>query len=216
MTKTGALATGAIVLALASGGAVHAATNLVADGDFNSPSGGNAFHPYSAGSSFGPWTVTSGSVDLVGGYWQEMAPGQGGVDVNGNTDGSFDQSIATGAGTYTLTFDLSGNPVGRPQTKVLQVSVGNVTKTFTYTIGANSRTNMMYVPESLTFKATGPTTLTFTSLDQPRSPFGPVVTNVAIDAVPEPAGWALMLLGLGAIGAVLRSNRSRTAALAGA
>lgn len=215
MAKTGAYATGAIVLALAVGGAAHAA-NLVSDGDFNSPSGGNAFHPYSAGSSFGPWTVTSGSVDLVGGYWQAPTPGAGSVDVNGSSDGAFDQSIATGAGTYTLTFDLSGNPNGRPQTQELQVSAGNVTKTFTYTTGTNSRNNMMYVPESLTFKATGPTTLTFTSLDQKRSPFGPVVADVAISAVPEPAAWALMLLGLGAMGVALRSQRLREAGLAGA
>ncbi|HEY2052117.1 MAG TPA: PEPxxWA-CTERM sorting domain-containing protein [Caulobacteraceae bacterium] len=214
MTKTGACATGALVLALAVGSA-HAATNLVADGDFTSPSGGGAFHPYFAGSSFGPWNVVSGSVDLVGGYWQAPTPGAGSVDVNGNADGSFDQSIATGAGTYTLTFDLSGNPVGRPMTKSLEVSVGSVTKTFTYTIGANSRTNMMYTPESLTFTTTGPTTLTFTSLDQQRSPFGPVVGDVSITAVPEPASWALMLLGVGAMGGALRSRRSRVAGLAG-
>jgi choice-of-anchor C domain-containing protein len=201
-------------LALALGGGAHAATNLVTDGDFNSPSGGNAFHPFSAGSSFGPWTVSSGSVDLVGGFWQEPTPGAGSVNVNGHSDGSFGQSIATGPGTYTLTFDLSGDPQGRPGTKSLEVSVGDITKTFTFTTGANSRANMMYVPESLTFKATGPTTLTFTSLDQPSSPFGPVVADVAIDAVPEPAAWALMMLGLGAMGGALRSRRSRTAAFA--
>src|ERR1700758_3025161 len=100
MTKTGALATGALVLALAAGTA-HAATNLVADGDFTSPSGGNAFHQYSAGSSIGSWNVVSGSVDLVGAYWQAPTAGAGSVDLNGHSDGSIDQSIATGAGTYT-------------------------------------------------------------------------------------------------------------------
>ncbi|HEY1925981.1 MAG TPA: choice-of-anchor C family protein [Caulobacteraceae bacterium] len=205
-------------MGLALGGAAHAATNLVADGDFNTPYGGNAFKLFFSGSSFGPWTVTSGSVDLVGGYWQEPTPGVGSVDLDGNTNGSIDQSIATSAGdTYTLTFDLSGNPGGRAGTKTLEVSVGNVTQTFTYNTAANSKKNMMYVPESLTFKATGPTTtLTFASLDHAHSAFGPVVADVAIDAVPEPAGWALLMLGLGTMGAALRSRRSRATALAGA
>lgn len=232
MTKTGAKAAGALVLALAVGGAAHAATssggaaraanvspsapitgtNLVSDGDFNSPYGGTSFTTYSAGQSFGPWTVTSGSVDLIGGYWQNTPVGDGSVDVDGNAPGAFDQSINTGTGKYTLTFDLSGNPDGPPLTKGLQVSVGGVTKTFTYTTGTNTHANMMYTPESFTFSAKGPTTLTFTSLDQPGSPYGPVVADVSITAgaVPEPASWALMLLGLGAMGAAIRSYRRTT------
>lgn len=212
MTKTGAYATGVLAAALAVGGAAHAA-NLVADGDFSSPFGGSTFTTYSAGSSFGPWNVTSGSIDLIGNYWQSPTTGGGSVDVDGNAPGAFDQSIATGAGEYTLTFDLSGNPDGNPTTKALQVSVGGVTKLFTYTIGANSHSNMMYTTESLTFKATGPTTLTFTSMDN-NSPYGPVVADVAITAVPEPASWALMLLGVGAMGASLRARRLRATSLA--
>lgn len=212
MKKTGAYATGAIVLALAVGGAAHAA-NLVSDGDFTTPSGGATFTTYSAGSSFGPWTVTSGSIDLIGGYWQNPTTPGGSVDVDGVQPGAFDQSIATGTGEYKLTFDLSGNPDGPPPTKTLQVTVGSATQTYTYTIGTNTHANMMYDPESLVFHATGPTTLTFTSLDGAGSPFGPVVGNVSITAVPEPASWALMLVGLGAMGAALRSPRLRAAGL---
>ena len=211
MTKTGAPAAGALVLAMAVGGAAHAA-NLVADSNFNTPFGGPTFTTESAGTSFGPWTVTSGSVDLIGDYWQAPTTGGGSVDVDGNSPGSFDQSINTGAGKYTLTFDLSGNPDGPPATKTLQVSVGGVTKTFSYQIGSNTHSNMMYVPESLTFTTTGPTLLTFASLDPSSSPYGPVVGDVSITAgaVPEPASWALMLLGIGAMGGAIRSERSRT------
>jgi choice-of-anchor C domain-containing protein len=209
MTKTGAFATGAIVLALAVGGAAHAA-NLVSDAEFNSPSGGATFTTYSAGSSFGAWNVTSGSVDLIGGYWQAPEPGGGSVDLDGNAPGAISQTIATGTGEYTLSFDLSGNPDGPPQVKSLAVLVGNVVKTFTYTIGGNTHANMMYTPETFTFDASGPTTLTFASLDSAGSPFGAVVGDVNIAAIPEPASWALMLLGLGAMGGALRSSRSRT------
>jgi choice-of-anchor C domain-containing protein len=201
-------AAGALALVLALGGAAHA-SNLVADGTFDSPSGGGSFTTYFAGQSFGPWTVTSGSVDLIGGYWQAPAGG-GSVDVDGDAPGAFSQTLATGTGAYTLTFDMSGNPDGGPTTKTLQVTVGSATQTFTYDIGANSHGDMMYAPESLTFDASGPTTLTFTSLDV-GTPYGPVVGNVSVSAVPEPTSWALMLLGVGAMGAAVRTRRSRIA-----
>ena len=107
MTKTGAKAAGALVLALAVGGAAHAA-NLVTDGDFSSPSGGPTFTTYAAGSSFDGWSVTSGSVDLIGGYWQAPTPGGGSVDLDGNAPGAISQSIATGTGEYTLWLPFDG------------------------------------------------------------------------------------------------------------
>ncbi|HEY1925982.1 MAG TPA: PEPxxWA-CTERM sorting domain-containing protein [Caulobacteraceae bacterium] len=209
MSKTGALATGAIVLALAAGGAAHAA-NLVVDPEFNSPSGGATFIDEADGTSFGGWTVTSGTVDLIGAYWQAPEAGGGSVDLDGISAGAITQTLATGTGEYTLSFDLSGNPDGPPQVKSLAVLVGNVVKTFTYTIGGNTHANMMYTPETFTFNASGPTTLTFASLDQASSPFGPVIGDINVSAVPEPASWALMLLGLGAMGGALRSSRLRT------
>jgi choice-of-anchor C domain-containing protein len=214
MMKTFARASGVIALALAMGGAAHAA-NLVDDGTFDSPFGGPTFTTFGAGTSFGPWSVTSGSVDLIGGYWQAPAGTTGSVDLDGNSPGGISQSISTGTGTYMLSFDLSGNPDEGPTTKTLEVSVGGVTQTYTYMIGANSHADMMYTPETLTFTASGPTTLTFTSLDV-NSPSGPVIGDVAISAVPEPASWALMVLGLGAMGGALRSSRARMTGLAGA
>lgn len=42
------------------------------------------------------------------------------------------------------------------------------------------------------------------------------VNGSVLDAVPEPATWALMLLGLGVIGGAMRSSRRRTGAVAAA
>ena len=50
-----------------------------------------------------------------------------------------------------------------------------------------------------------------TSLGQSTGYFGP---NVLAGSVPEPASWALMLIGLGGLGAALRSRRGQVAALA--
>lgn len=207
-------AAGVLALAVAIAGAANA-SNLVSDGNFAVPPGGGSFTTYFNGQSFGPWTVTSGSIDLIGGYWQNPTSPGGSVDVDGDSPGAFDQTIATGKGAYELTFDLSGNPDGGPTTKTLQVTVGNATQVFTYVLNGNSHSDMMYVPESLKFATSGPTTLTFTSLDV-DSPYGPVVGNVSVTSVPEPASWTLMLLGAGALGGALRARRSRTAALAGA
>ncbi|HEY1925980.1 MAG TPA: choice-of-anchor C family protein [Caulobacteraceae bacterium] len=204
-------AAGVLALTLALGGAAHA-SNLVTDGNFDSPSGGGSFTTYFASQSFSAWTVDSGSVDLIGGYWQAPA-GAGSVDLDGNSPGAISQSITTGKGAYELTFDLSGNPDGGPVTKTVQVTVGNATQTFTYDLAGNSHSDMMYVPESLKFTTSGPTTLTFTSLDV-GTPYGPVIGNVSVAGVPEPASWALMLLGAGALGGALRARRSRTAGLA--
>jgi choice-of-anchor C domain-containing protein len=186
-------------------GAAHA-TNLVVDGDFNSPWGG-VYTTYYAGSSFGPWNVTSGSVDLIGSYWQSPTAGGGSVDMDGNSPGAIDQTLNLTAGTYVLTFDLSGNPDGAPVTKTLDVSVGSASEVFTYTLGPdNHENNMLYTPESLIFTATGPTTLTFASGDV-DSPYGAAIGGVSVTAVPEPAAWSLMIAGLGFIGAGLRVGR---------
>ena len=67
-----------------------------------------------------------------------------------------------------------------------------------YTIGTNTHTDMMYNLESLTFTAGATNTLSFASQDL-ASDFGPVIGGVSI-AIPEPATWAMMLLGFAGLG----------------
>jgi len=188
--------------------AASASTNLVSDGDFSNPYGGVYTTYFSngsgAGASFGPWTVTSGSVDLIGTYWQSPSgPGGGSVDLDGDAPGAISQSLSLSAGSYVLTFDLSGNPDGQPTTKTVDVTVGSASQSYTYTIGTNTHANMQYTVETLDFTATGPTTLTFASQDS-NSPYGPAIGAVDVTAVPEASTWALMLVGFATIGFALR------------
>jgi len=188
--------------------AASASTNLVSDGDFSSPYGGVYSTYFSngggSGSSFGAWTVTSGSVDLIGTYWQSPSgPGGGSVDLDGDTPGAISQNLSLIAGSYVLSFDLSGNPDGAPTVKTVDVTVGSANQSYTYTIGTNTHANMSYTVETLDFTATGPTALTFTSQDQ-NSPYGPVIGAVEVTAVPEASTWALMLVGFATIGFALR------------
>jgi choice-of-anchor C domain-containing protein len=217
MTKL-CLLSAVAVAAIGSASAAWAA-NVVIDGDFNNSNA--TFSTISSGGSFGPWSVTSGSVDLVGGYWQSPSGPNfptgtnGSVDLDGLSPGAISQDISglTAGKTYTLTFSLSGNPDGAPATKSLDVSIGSVANdNFTYTIGANTHSNMMYTLESLTFVAGASNTLSFASQDT-ASPFGPVIGGVSI-AVPEASTWAMMLLGFAGLSYAAFRRNSKGRALA--
>jgi choice-of-anchor C domain-containing protein len=191
-------------------GTVSANAAIVVDGNFNDPLYGGSFQTFTSGAQFGgpsgdAWTVISGSVsvDLIGSYWAPPTVGGGSVDLDGNSPGGISQTINAADGSYLLSFYLSGNPDGQqPQTKTVQVTVGGSTQTFTYELQpTNTKSNMAYVLETLAFTLTGgQTTLTFQSLDPSNSPYGPVIGGVAIAAVPEPATWAMIILGFFGIG----------------
>ena len=162
MTKL-CLLTAVAVAAITSVSTAWAA-NVVIDGDFNNSNAD--FSTIPSGGSIGPWFVTSGNVDLIGGRWQSPSGPNpptgtnGSVDMDGVSAGAISQGISglTAGKTYTLTFSLSGNPDGPPATKSLDVSIGSIADdNFTYTIGANTHSNMMYTIESLTFVAGHPT-----------------------------------------------------------
>lgn len=40
----------------------------------------------------------------------------------------------------------------------------------------------------------------------------PIIDNLSVSAVPEPAAWSLMILGMGGVGAALRTRRRKTVA----
>ena len=203
---------GAAVALIAS----SAQAAVVADGDFSSPSGGGGFATYSSGASMGPWLVTQGSIDLIGGYWESPTAGGGSVDLDGSFQaGGISQGLTLAAGSYTLSFYLSGNPDSSLGVKTVQVAVGDAFQNFSYdtSTAGNSHGDMRYVLETLSFTAAGPTTLQFTSVDDANSAFGPVIGGVSVtDAVPEPATWALMLTGFGLAGVALRRRRVAVAA----
>jgi choice-of-anchor C domain-containing protein len=188
----------ALAAASAFGFCSSASAAIVTDGNFADPIVSGDFATFST--SFGAWTVTQGSVDLIGSYW--AAPGGQSVDLDGNSVGGISQSLSIGPGSYQLSFWLSGNPDGGDPLKQLGVTVGDkVNSPFAFTTGSNSRPNSMgFIFETLSFNATGSTTLIFNSLDKDPSAFGPVIADVAVTAVPEPSTWAMMILGFLGVG----------------
>jgi choice-of-anchor C domain-containing protein len=156
------------------------------------------------GGMIDPWTVSSGSVDWIGGYWQP-AGGNGSIDIAGNGPGALSTTLSTVVGqSYTLSFYLAGNPDGGDPNKFLQVQVGNLNQIFTFNTSGHSHTSMGWTLESVSFTATATNnTLTFSS-PTVGSPYGAALDEVTVSPVPEPATYAFALLGLASIGLFLR------------
>jgi hypothetical protein len=112
---------------------------------------------------------------------------------------------------------MSGNPDIGSDTRTMLVGAGGTSKTFTYqfTTPPNSRDNMNWAADSLTFKAGGQSSLiSFQSTSTGNCCWGPAVANVTLSAAPEPATWATMLLGFGLIGATMRRRAAVAASIA--
>jgi len=218
----------AALSALAFAASAQAAASL-SNGDFTTPavSGANApaFQTFSASTPdyIGSWKVSSGTVDLIGTYWTNPA-GSASVDLDGNTPGAISQAISglkTGQ-HFDVRFLFSGNPKGSEhggnpvKTLIVNLDDGSSrTLTFDTTAVGNTTGDMRWKSESLAFTATGGSNvLQFASGDtDPNSLWGPAVAGVSI-AAPEPATWAMMLIGFGGLGAALRMNRRRSAVAA--
>jgi choice-of-anchor C domain-containing protein len=221
--KAGLVASGAMLLL-----PVVASANLVTDGDFTAAGDPASFTTYGVGyegTAMGGWTVDSGSVDLIGGYWQAPPGGGNSVDMAGYSSGTISQTIndLVVGQLYQLGFYLSGNPDGQPGTKELGVGLtigGASPYAFSYTIGANTETAMNYAYETESFTANS-TSEVLQFQDQSGydgvTPYGAVIGGVSLTAVPqaipEPTtivAGALMLLPFG-IGAFRSLRKERTA-----
>ena len=198
-----------VALTLAGVGAAPVlAQNLVVDGGFEDPIASVPFTTYNATTTFGGWTVSDGSVDLINGYW---APASGiqSLDLSGDTAGTIYQDLATAPGqAYSLSFDLSGNPDGGlTKIKSLLVSFGGSTLgTIFYDTTGNDRANMNWITEQFAFVATDTSTrLTFQSLD--NSAYGPALDNIKVEAIPEAGTLTAFAAGAFPLGALVLRRR---------
>jgi choice-of-anchor C domain-containing protein len=199
---------------LMAAGAAGAAT--FTNGSFENASvdPGGAFVTLLAGSTaIDGWTVTGDSIDYIGGYWQPQ-DGSRSIDLSGNAPGGVSQTFDTLVGhSYLVNFFLAGNPDGGTGAKVaISSATGGPSQSNTFLVGgSNTRADMGWQAYQYHFVATGAsTTLTFSSATD--TPYGPALDNVSVAGVPEPAEWALMLVGFGGLGAAMRRKRAAVAA----
>lgn len=171
-------------------------------GEFISPGGWLVLA--SGSEAVDSWMIDQGSIDYIGGWWQ-ASEGIRSIDLNGVNAGKVSQFVATVPGaTYSVSFDMSGNPDGPPLEKSLTVTAdGGNALTFFYDIGVNgsTRPDMRWASQQYTFVAQNDwTLLSFTSVT--AGSYGPALDNVNVELVPveEPTPLA---------GVCHRSNRKQ-------
>lgn len=191
-------------------------------GGFN-PGAGSYTEPGAGNTDITGWVVTSGNVDIVNtSYFSPdfiASDGQNSIDLNGSQPGAIAQTFTTVAGGhYQVTFDLNSNVYdGDPNAiKNVLVSAGADSAVFSYANALHPiHQGGPWQGHTFDFTATGAaTTLSFQSLVT-NCCWGAELDNVAVSqltgGVPEPATWALMLLGFGGLGATLRRRRGQVA-----
>jgi choice-of-anchor C domain-containing protein len=183
--------------------ATAAEATIVINGSFEQgPASVGTFRTYSTGSTaITGWTVTGGSVDLIGSYWNS-SDGARSLDMSGNAPGTIVQTLSTVAGQrYRLSFDVSSNP-DQASLKTMKVFFGNATPL--NIVSPPVRRPLNWVTHSQIFTAdSAATQLKFQSTF--GGPWGVALDNVAVNAVvPEPASWAMLIAGFGLVGAIMR------------
>lgn len=192
-------------------GTAEAATNLVVNGDFTNPNTGSG---WTSRASIPGWVSESGDSIEVGNAGVYGATCYSAtcqlLEVNANRFGSVSQLVSglvTG-GTYKFGWAYAGRNGGGAQ--LLDVFV-NGSK-----VAQNSSTGSFtgWQDNAFNFTATGPTAkLLFSSVNAGGNrSFGNLITNVSVGAVPEPASWAMMIIGFGMIGYASRRRARMIAA----
>ncbi|MFZ0006245.1 MAG: choice-of-anchor C family protein [Methanoregula sp.] len=205
-----------LVVLLASVGVVSA--NLVTNGGFETPVAAHPWTTLFTGNGLTGWTITSGSIDLINGYWQPHLGSQS-IDLSGNSPGMISQNISTVAGgKYDLTFWMAGNP-DIQEVKTLGVFWDGVELSPTYTFDStgHSYTNMGWKEVTIPgLQATGTSTeIGFLDIQAQNDPCGVTLDDISVvpsqtNPAPEFPGIAAPVISLvGLLGAIFYVRRMK-------
>lgn len=153
----------------------------------------------------GGWTVSDGSVDIIGSipttYW-DLLPGNGNyLDMDGSSNDAGKISyagISLAPGDYVLSYDIAGNQRNKGDDSVI-VSITGLVSTTT-TVGQSASLTTVTIP----FTVTSATVVTLSFEGVGSDNVGALLDNVSIDAVgsviPAPGAILLGSIGVGIVG----------------
>ncbi len=157
---------------------------------------------------FANWTVSNGTVDLIGNGFYDFQPDNGlYVDLDGSIEDAgkiTSVPINLVQGTYELSFDLAGNlrDYDDVDTVTVQVDLGNLLDKV-YSLPKDAP----FTGFTETLMVSGPTTVTLSFEGSGGDNVGMLLDNVAVNVIPAPG--ALMLGGIGVgIAGWLRRRRT--------
>ena len=164
--------------------------------NFNSENGGVGALNYTG---FANWTVSNGTVDLIGNKYFDFYPGNGlYVDLDGSTHkaGLLSSNIIFAPGAYSVSFNLGDSYYNNPNynypanTVHITMGMGD----FNVNIIRNSSNNLDLFTYTFTIFQAGALTFQNDGNDN----VGAILDNVTVSAIPEPI--SLLLFGLGLVG----------------
>lgn len=181
------------------------AANLVTNGSFEANVQANrtwAIYPNLTG-----WTGMS-NIELRNNVAGTAQDGVNFVELDTTRNMSMKQTI-TGTGLFQLSFWYSARPHRAAGDNTLGFSFGSLSGTVLgTTAGTNANVWQHYTG---LVNLSGPTDLIFSALGRSNS-YGGSLDNVSVtSAVPEPETYALLLAGLGLVGAIARRRKANQA-----
>lgn len=188
--------------------AVSSKAAVIFQDNFNSEHGGVGILNYTG---FANWTVSNGTVDLIGNGYFDFYPGNGlYVDLDGSTSQAgklISTSLSLGAGTYVLSFDLggstrSGYDLGNTVDVNVELGVASQTYSLATTDPLLTRTIIFTLGSAQTID------LAFHNLGGDN--VGAILDNVSLSSVPDNA-VTIVLLGFAFLGIIAFCRFAKTA-----
>jgi hypothetical protein len=216
--KARGLVFGAAAIACALSASAAQAAILLDDPNFNNANGGVPQLGETPGNTGGPYFTDfyvsngpqGGSVDLIGvGTPFNFYPSVQAlyVDICGSTGtcGVFTTDQDFGPGAYTITLGLGGN-ARVAVNDITTVTFGGTTRDFTLT---PNETEVVTFTQTLTSSSPLlPLSIGDEDLTN-NGNIGNTLLSVEVASAPEPATWAMLLVGFGMLGFMMRGMRRR-------